>query len=301
MQEQQARALATKVKAATEWKPKEEPDVLLERLSKERFQRQPTSVRKCCQACIFLNPNDTCENFLPPKHHSKRGPGEWIPIPRQLQGSICCDAWIEVELAKLLLMGSMPGGIAYSRRHPRIEIPPDGSKDFSKYFASLPRAEHPRKSQLFGRVEKETKWPEMDAGLKEILMAVERRGNEEMWSQYQGTLFMMGPVFYVNSILDRLIQKPDSPIKDFLYYVVDTHGYHYKAMFGMAGAKGAETFERIVKLLSDQSKILHDTAMKLLLAISKNSPIQPPINSDDPDLWREWAKKEFQFSWKPNR
>jgi hypothetical protein len=299
MREQDALELAVRVKAATEWKPSEEFGELEENISKERAQRQPTSARKCCRACIFLNANDTCENFLSPGRHPKREPGEWIPIPRQLQDSIYCEAWIEVELGRFLAQGMGPGGIAYSRRHPRIEIPPNGSRDFAAHFASLARKVSPVKFSLFGLGGKDAKWPEMDPGLKDILKTVERRGNEEMWSQYQGTLFMMGPVAYLNPMLDRLIQKPDSRIKDFLDYVIKTHGYHYNAMFGMAGAtKGGETFERIVTLLSDPSKDLRDIAMTLLQVLSKNSSRKPTANLEDPEVWREWAKKEYEFAWK---
>ena len=298
MREQDALELAARVKAAAEWKPVgDDIEVFMEKTDRERAERQPVTARKCCRACIFMNPNDTCENFLAPGRQPKREEGEFIPIPRGMQDSLYCEAWIEVELGKLLLRGGGAGGIAYGRRHPRLEIPPKGAGDFAKYFATLSRAESKPKFSLFGLGSREPKWGDMDPGLKDILQTVERRGNDKMWSQYQGTLFLMGAPTYISPILDRLSQVPVSRIKDFLEYMIGVHGYHYSAMFGMAGTKGAEAFERIVKLLEQPTNPLHDLALKLLLAISKNSSNRPS-NQEDPNLWREWAKKEYQFSWK---
>ncbi len=139
-----ARKLIAMVNAAMEWSPNEMPDTVFEEQDKARSKLQPTVVEKCCGNCAFWNQDSTCENFQPPKGLPKREEGEWIPISRELRWSIYCDAWIEFELAKLLLMGHSPGGITYSRRHPQLKIPPDGLKHFTKYLASIPRLKNIR-------------------------------------------------------------------------------------------------------------------------------------------------------------
>ena len=297
MRDIDAQKLVEMVRESMEWSPKEEPDAMLEEINKQDFKRRPIVVKKCCRDCIYLNPNNTCENFRPPNSRPDRETGEWIPLPRQLIDSMYCEAWIEVELAKLVLRGYKPGGIAYGRRQPQVEIPPSGLENFGRYFESIPQNEHPSEVKSSGQGE-DTEWPEMDARIKEILMIVEQKGNQGMWSQYQGNLFLLGgPISYIKPVLDRLEQKPDSPVKDFFLYVIKTHGSNYYGIFSGAGTNGVKTFDHILTLLNHPSKNIRDISVALLLAISKNSRKKPPVDSTDPNLWRGWAREEFIF-WK---
>ena len=232
-----AKRLAQMVKKAKEWTPEHESDKLLEetckllkRTSKENYDQ--IKVKKCCLECVFLNPNDTCENFKSPLFTSKRRQGEWIPIPRNLAESMYCNAWVENQLAKLLVIGYSPSGISHNRLHPQIKVPWNGLLRFFKYLRSQRHGKrltkHKKASDSYG-----LKWPEMDSRLKEILMNVEQRGNKEMWSQYQGTLFLMGPINYVDPILDCLLQNPHSQIApaetDALYYLQSSDGQIHTA------------------------------------------------------------------------
>lgn len=292
-----AEELRRMVKEAVEWSPRDKLSKIEERISRENSRQHPVIVRKCCRQCIFLNPNDTCENFQSPKKIPKRKTGEWIPIPPHLSESIYCEAWIDDQLTKLLLTGGGPSSIAYGRRHPNVEIPHNGLVGFAEHLASLSRKEALGRSDIANRGE-DIEWPEMDERLRAILLVVEQNGNEEMWSQYQGSLFLMGAVPYINSMLDRLLQKPDSQIARFFEYVIDVHGYHYRGMFSIAGEQGAKTYERIVGLLNHPSKTIQDIAIRLLQTIAEHSyGEKPPQGSTDPRVWMAWGEKEFPYYW----
>jgi len=329
MFDEDAKVLAEMARAAVEWRPKAvdvrkdvlgDLDVLSEKLSREDAEQHPITVHRCCRECAFLN-IDTCENFRPPRSrqtgklsllfrrlkgeklrpsegHSERRPGESIPIPRELQTSIYCEAWIEVELAKLLLMGNGPSGIAYSRRHPRVEIPRAGARGFAEHLAAVRRVEDSKQAESRSADDQEIEWPEMDGRLREVLMNVELRGNQEMWSEYQGHLFLMDWMSYINSMFDVLQQKPESPIGRFFKYVIETHGYFYRDKFAEAGERGARTFERVLGFLTNQSLELRETAIELLGAIYEHSyGKKPPEEPTDQAAWQEWAGREFGHAW----
>jgi hypothetical protein len=292
--------IGKKVKDAIEWTPSHIVDKVSEISGKEEAAKNPLIVRKCCWECAFRNPNDTCENFQSPGKLPKRQPSEWISIPRQLSESMYCESWIDAQLAKLLVVnGLYPENITYRRRHPKIEIPPNGIDNFAKHLASQHRQEARSNKNIENNV-RDIEWPIMDEGLKEILVSVEQNGNEKMWSQYQGKLLLMDPMPCINSILDCLDQKPTSQIAAFFRYVIHTHASFYYSWFSGAGEQGSKTYERILKLLNHQSNTIQEIGLELLNAVASNSynSLGPKSkNSTDPNVWREWAKEDFRYSW----
>lgn len=318
MLESDAEELRRKVAAVMEYDnaPKTGVQEILDQLQTKT--PKTVAVKKCCQTCIFYNPNETCENYLSPLEKYPRKPGDWARIPADQAPSVYCAAWIEAGLAKLLLQGYQPGGIPSQQRRPQVEVPENGLKLFAKLLeAQLPA--DPKKaekgsgggffSRLFGKPKAETPpppveepWPEMDARLKEILVIVEERRNQEMWPQYRATLFAMDNIAYINSILDRLVQKPDANVAAFFEYVIDSHSYLYRLKFGDAKESGPKTFARILQLLENDSETVRKTALALLngIARQKMAAAEPPKESMDPNLWREWARTEFANDWKGN-
>lgn len=146
MLDKAAKLLDAAVRAAIAWAPKQEPDIMLEDIGSKSAKLHPTVAQMTCGSCIFLNASGRCENFKAPRGLPARQFREDIPIARELCESMFCTAWLEVELAKLLLLGIDPSRIDYSRRHPEIVTPRDGAKTFAAYLASVPRMAVPEKS-----------------------------------------------------------------------------------------------------------------------------------------------------------
>ncbi|MBN1263018.1 MAG: hypothetical protein JW991_01550 [Candidatus Pacebacteria bacterium] len=298
-----AKKLAQMVKKAKEWVPEHEFNKLLEK-TRKLLEESPNKnygrikVKKCCWECIFRNPNDTCENFISPMGLRERQQSEWIPIPRDLAELMFCKAWIDKHLARLLLRGYRPSNISHDRLHPKIKLPWNGLWKFSKHLIAQRRGKQPTKHKNASDSQG-IKWPEMNSRLKEILVNVGQGGNKEMWSQYQGTLFLMNHLEYIASILNCLLCNPNSRIAEFFQYVIETHGYHYRLKFGEDGATGSELYSHILKLLTHNSDVIRQMALSVLEAIAKGKHGQEeaPKGSSDPEAWKKWAKKEFKYSW----
>jgi hypothetical protein len=268
-----------------------------EKFSKEDARRNPVTARKCCRQCIFLNPNDTCENFQSTKGLPKREQGEWIPISRELSESIYCEAWTEAALAKLLMLGYGPSGIAYARRHPKVDTPHDGLKDFTRYLSSLSRQASSSQQSIVSHGE-DIGWPTMNERLKTVLLNVERYDNREMWPEYGKVAHSLGCIYYVISMLHLLSRNPNSRIAGFFDYMIETDGYSYRYEFGAAKELGPRAYELIVRTLEHPSKVPQNIAAKLLQTIAKYSYSEKsPEGSTDPNVWREWGKTEFRYDW----